>query len=37
MVAWTKGVELGLVRKDQILDIFQRIRRERKSKVKDEA
>lgn len=26
MVAWTKRVELGLMRKVQILDFFQRIR-----------
>lgn len=35
MVAWTKGVEVGVVREDEILGIVQRIRSERE--VKEEA
>lgn len=37
MVAGTKGAEVGVVRKDQILDIFLRLRSEKKRKVKNEA
>lgn len=36
-MAGTKGAEVGVVRKYQILNIFQRLRSEKKRKVKNEA